>query len=276
VRREGNEWILGTSLMERRIRLAGGRLSLVSLRNKVSGREYQDAIASPAEIRFFVNGQDVSAFNWRWELRGEHVAKGNQGELRLDIDVAAASVHVRKSYVIYPGTAITREWMELHNSSDKPIHLSNVEFLHSRVLGSVAQELQFSYLTGGGNYNGSQLLKSEPVSPAYSRMLDSNGGIQAGNYSSFLPLVFLLNRSAREGVAVGWDYLGHWRFEIGDHEGSPLTMSLLLAGFEKDLTPGAQIETPKAFMATFSGGVDELGNQLLDWQYAYLWEFTNP
>jgi hypothetical protein len=276
VRREGNEWILGTSLMERRIRLAGGRLSLVSLRNKVSGREYQDAIATPAEIRFFVNGQDVSASNWHWELRGEHVAKGNQGELRLDIDVAAASMHVRKSYVIYPGTAVTREWMELHNSSDKPMHLSNVEFLHSRVLGSVAQELQFNYLTGGGNYNGSQLLKSEPVSPAYSRMLDSNGGIQAGNYSSFLPLIFLLNRNATDGVAVGWDYLGHWRFEIGDQEGSPLTMSLLLAAFEKDLAPGAQIETPKAFMATFSGGVDELGNQLLDWQYAYLWEFTNP
>ena len=30
------------------------------------------------------------------------------------------------------------------------------------------------------------------------------------------------------------------------------------------------------FIAPFSGGVDELGNQLLDWQYAYLWEFTNP
>ena len=53
-------------------------------------------------------------------------------------------------------------------------------------------------------------------------------------------------------------------------------MSLELAGFEKDLAPGAQIETPKGFMAPFSGGVDELGNQLLDWQYAYLWEFTNP
>ena len=29
-------------------------------------------------------------------------------------------------------------------------------------------------------------------------------------------------------------------------------------------------------MAPFSGGVDALGNQLLDWQYAYMWEFTNP
>jgi hypothetical protein len=35
--------------MERRIRLAGGRFSLVSLRNQLSGREYPDAITTPAE-----------------------------------------------------------------------------------------------------------------------------------------------------------------------------------------------------------------------------------
>ena len=47
-------------------------------------------------------------------------------------------------------------------------------------------------------------------------------------------------------------------------------MALELAGFQKELQPGAKIETPKAFLATFTGGVDELGNQLLDWQYAIL------
>jgi hypothetical protein len=114
------------------------------------------------------------------------------------------------------------------------------------------------------------------MSPEYKRTLDSNGGVQPGNYSSYLPLVFLFTRSATEGVAVGWDYLGHWRFEIGNQDSTALGMSLELAGFAKDLAPGAQIDTPKTFMALFSGGIDELGNQLLDWQYAYLWEFTNP
>src|SRR5580704_8248102 len=49
VRREGNEWILGTSLTEKRIRLSSGQFSMISLRNKVSGREYQDATNPPAE-----------------------------------------------------------------------------------------------------------------------------------------------------------------------------------------------------------------------------------
>jgi hypothetical protein len=276
VRREADEWIFGTSQVERRIRLTGGQLFLVSLRNKVSGDEYQDAKTPPAEIRFFANGQDVSASTWHWARRGDHVAHGSQGELQLDIELESAGLQVTKHYVIYPGTPVIREWLTLQNSSGKPIRISQVDFLHSRVLGSIAQDIEFNYLTGGGNYNGSQLLKTEPTNPAYRRTLDSNGGIQPGSYSSFLPLVFLLSHRANEGVAVGWDYLGHWRFAIGDQEGEPLGITLTLAGFEKDLAPGAQIETPKAFMAPFSGGVDELGNQLLDWQYAYLWEFTNP
>ena len=79
VRHVGNEWIMGTSLMERRIRLANGQFSSVSLRNKVSGREYQDANSPPVEIRFSANGQDVSASGWRWELRSEHAVRRENG-----------------------------------------------------------------------------------------------------------------------------------------------------------------------------------------------------
>ena len=276
VRRSGNEWVLGTSLVERRVRLTGGHFSLVSLRNQVSGHEYQDGNNLPDEIRLLADGQDVSASGWRWKLRSEHANRLAQGELQLDIELESSGLRVSKHYVIYPGASVIREWLSVENASDKTVHLSHVDFLHSRLLGSVAQDLQLNYLTGGGNYNGSQLLKTEAMGPAYQRIFDSNGGIQPGAYSSFLPLIFLHNRSANEGVAVGWDYMGHWRFEIDDRHGSPLDMSLGLAGYKKDLVPGAQVETPKAFLAPFSGGVDELGNQLLDWQYAYLWEFTNP
>jgi hypothetical protein len=251
-------------------------LFLVSLRNKMTGREYQDAPNPPAEIRFSANGEDVSGSGWHWELRGEHAVAASQGAIQLEIELESASLRVTKHYVVYPGTSVIREWLTLENVSSKTVTIGSVDFLHTRVMSAFAPNLQFSYLTGGGNYNGSQLLKTEIMSPAYQRTLDSNGGVQPGNYSSFLPLIFLSNRNTAEGVAVGWDYLGHWRLHIGEREGAPLDMSLELAGFAKDLEPGAKIETPKAFLATFSGGIDELGNQLLDWQYAYLWEFTNP
>ena len=276
VRYDGSEWIIGTSLVEKRIRLANGRFGLVSLRNKKSGREYQDADNASGEIRFFANGHDVNAPNSSWKLRGEQAVRGKQGELQLDIELESAVINVTKHYVIYPRTPLIREWLSLENASSKPVRISDVDFLHTSVLRSAARDFQFNYLTGGGNYNGSQLLKAEPISPGYKRILDSNGGIQAGSYSGFLPLVFLLDQNRLEGLALGWDYLGHWRFEAGNEDGQPLVLRLELAGFEKDLAPGGLVETPKAFIAAFSGGVDELGNQLLDWQYAYFWDFTNP
>jgi hypothetical protein len=276
VRREGDDWAFGTSQVQRRIRLAGGQFFQVSLRNQVSGREYQDRTNPTAEIRFAANGQDVSTSSWHWRLHGDQVNRGNQGELQLNVALESAGIQVTKHYVIYPGTAVIREWVTLQNASGNNVRISKVNFLHATVFSPTTQDLEFNYLTGGGNYNGSQLLKTEPIALAYQRTLDSNGGIQPGNYSSFLPLVFLADRRGNEGVAVGWDYLGHWRFDVANQGGPRLTMSLELAGFEKDLAPGEQIETPKAFLAPFSGGIDELGNELLDWQYAYLWEFTNP
>lgn len=274
IRREGNDWVIGTSSVEKRIRFYDCNLFLISLRNKLTGREYQDSVTPPAEIRFLADGEDVHAAHW--ELRGAHASQGAQGELQLDIDLASSSMRITKHYVAYPGTSVTREWLTLQNKSEQTVRISHVDFLHTRLLGSMAQDLQFNYLTGGGNYNGSQLLKTEPITSMYTRTLDSNGGVQPGNYSSFLPLIFLLSPKTNEGVAIGWDYLGHWRFKIGDQDGAPLDISLELAAFEKDLMPGSKIDTPKSFLATFSGGVDELGNELLDWQYAYLWEMTNP
>jgi hypothetical protein len=79
VRRAGNEWIFGTSKVEQRVRLADGHFSLVSLRNKVSGRKYQAGAGFRAEIVFLANGRGVGASNWHWNLRGDHIATGTQG-----------------------------------------------------------------------------------------------------------------------------------------------------------------------------------------------------
>jgi hypothetical protein len=106
VRSEGNAWILGTSLVEKRVRLSNGRFAQISLRNKVSGREYQDGNNPPDEIRFLVNGHDIVASNWRWAFRSEHASQFAQGELQLDVELSSAGLRVSKHYVVYPGTAV--------------------------------------------------------------------------------------------------------------------------------------------------------------------------
>jgi hypothetical protein len=135
-------------------------------------------------------------------------------------------------------------------------------------------------MTGGGAYNGSQLLKKDRLSAAYARTFDSYDASDTGprgqSYSAHLPLLLLHNPGTQNGILVGWDYLGHWKLNAGTFSGRRVTLSLQVAGYSKDLKPGESIETPKSFTGAFTGDLDALGNLLLDWQYGYLWDLTNP
>ena len=275
VRSSGSSWLLGTGSVERRVSLGRGRFFLTSFRGPSSQKELRDGGADPSEIRFSVDGKDVSGADWNWTFVRDHATLLKQGELQLDIELAAGPVEATKHYVIYPKTPVIREWVSIRNRSERPVKVANLCFLNSRLMGS-STDLQLSYITGGGNYNGSQMLKTEPFHSSTRRTFDSHDGPQKESYSSYLPLALLRNASDGNGIAIGWDYLGHWRLQIGNQEGAPVGITLTVAGYENTLAPGAGIETPKAFIAAVSGDIDEIGNQLLDWQYAYLWEFTNP
>src|SRR5581483_11853119 len=59
-------------------------------------------------------------------------------------------------------------------------------------------------------------------------------------------------------------------------KGPGMLVRLSVAGYDARLQPSASLDTPKAFTAVLSGDLDAVGNQLLDWQYRYLWDQTNP
>jgi len=275
-RREGMAWVLGTSKAERKIAMRQGRLVLTSLKNKRSGREYRDIGTDPDEIRFKVDDVDVSSPLLEWTFVSEHSQQLTQGELQLDIKLKTGTLEVTKHWILYPGTAIVREWLTIGNLSSKDVRIHDLFFLNSRLLGAKPEKLELNYLSGGGNFNGSQLLKTEPMSPAYNRTFDSDAGVQRGNYSAYLPLVLLRDPSTRDNLAIGWDYMGHWSLQVGDAKGEQVPIALKVAGYDGVLKPGAEVETPRAFLAALSGDLDDIGNQILDWQYEYLWELTNP
>jgi hypothetical protein len=276
VRREGMTWIMGTSKAERTIALRNGGLVLISLRNKLSGREYRDIGPDPAEIWLRVDGKDVSSPAPEWAFVSEHSRLLQQGELQLDIKFRTGPIGVTKHWVMYPNTAIVREWLTVENLSSHDVRIQDLYFLNTRVLGGAPNRLELDYLSGGGNFNGSQLLKTERVDRTYQRTFDSDVGVQRGNYSAYLPLVLLRDPSSGDNLAVGWDYMGHWSLQVGSPAGEPIRVALRVAGYDDQLKSGAHIDTPTAFTAALSGDLDAIGNQILDWQYQYFWEFTTP
>jgi hypothetical protein len=272
---------MGTAMAERRVSLRDGRFLLTSVLNKISGREFRDRGVDPDEIRLNCGGVGTTSGSWRWDFVSEHTQRLSTGELQLDIRLRGGPLEVTKHWVVYPHSAMVREWLTIDNVSGKDVKLQDVFFLNTRVLGSVntgqvLDYLELAYMSGGGNYNGSQLLKTERLNPGYNRTFDSGIGIQTGAYSAYLPLAMIRDLRTSDVMAIGWDYLGHWSLQVGNQSGELVGAALEISGYNDNLPPGGQVITPKAFTAALSGDLDAIGNQILDWQYGYLWDFTNP
>ena len=213
---------------------------------------------------------------WKWSFVRDRIQRLGNGELQLDIELSSPWIEAVKHWVAYADTGLIRQWITLRNRSARSVRLKNVFFLNTRVLGAEANRLEVNYITGGGNFNGSQLLKTKRLSGSSALIFDSNSGVQKGNYSAFLPLLLLRDRQTNNTFAAGWDYMGHWNLKVTATTDNPASVALEIAGYDDQLSPGAHIDTPKSFTAALSGDLDDVGNQLLDWQYRYLWDLTNP
>lgn len=92
--------------------------------------------------------------------------------------------------------------------------------------------------------------------------------------STYAPWYALYNRETRQGAFVGWDYFGHWTSSFALDANGQVSAELDVAGYKNTLEPGQSICTPKSFVGLFRDDLDNAGNECLDWQYRYMWDYT--
>lgn len=92
--------------------------------------------------------------------------------------------------------------------------------------------------------------------------------------SSYIPWFSLWDRSNKDGVYMGFDYYGHWAAPIGDQQGGAGSLSLQIPNYDKALSAGEVVHSPKAFVGVYHTDLDDMTNRLLDWQYRYMWDYT--
>ena len=93
---------------------------------------------------------------------------------------------------------------------------------------------------------------------------------------AYAPWYALYDRRTRQGLVIGWDYMGHWDSRFAASDSTAVRATLRVAGYRTPLAPGESLTTPKAFVALYRDDLDNAGNELLDWQYRYLWDYTRP
>ncbi|HET6387142.1 MAG TPA: hypothetical protein VFJ58_27455, partial [Armatimonadota bacterium] len=98
-------------------------------------------------------------------------------------------------------------------------------------------------------------------------------GFRMGS-SSYAPWVALQRRDSGAGIFIGWDYFGHWASSYEADGNGVVTARMRVAGHHQTLAPGESVSAPQAFAGLFRDDLDDAGNELLDWQYRYLWDYT--
>jgi hypothetical protein len=269
--------------VEKEVVLKDGHLALTSFKNQASRRDY---VQGPSEVfRFELNGEAVTGQSRHWVLDKVRTEVLSQGELLFTLAVRDDTLQVSMNYLLYPNESIIQEWLALKNISGHEVALADPFFLQMHVMQKEVSLLDFSYMTGGMCFWGSWILITSALTPAFARHFASTdapeclagqacpkgGGM--GN-SIYAPIYVFFNRKTKDGFFVGWDYLGRWASYVGNYNGEPLNVGLKVAGYKKSIASGVSVDTPRAFTGVFEGDLDEMGNQLKDYQYRYKWDYT--
>jgi hypothetical protein len=208
---DGNQWKFGTAAAERIVALEDGKLLLKSFRDKTTGRELISAGTVSDEFFVFL-GNDKQPFcggRGPWKLVRASQTRLKQGELQLDLVLRQGPLLVTKSYVVYPGSSIIREWATFANAGQEPLRLVEPGFLSLAARLGDPSSLDFHWMTGGENQPGSWMLKREKLNAAKPRIFDSYGPFSSASPSfpgdGINAKVTLTGRQV--WPAAGWQYV---------------------------------------------------------------------
>jgi hypothetical protein len=171
----GTTWVLGTSSVEKVIVFSDGMLTMRSFKSKVTGQEMipQKVLSEEFAVTTSVGAEPITGATRGWHLVGAESKKLSQGELQLDITLQRESLQVTKSYVVYPGSSLVREWITFKNTGDAPVQIIDPSFLNFTVKTGEASATDFMWMSGGDNKPGSWKLYTELLSPGKPQQFDS-------------------------------------------------------------------------------------------------------
>jgi hypothetical protein len=201
----------------------------------------------------------------------------------FDLTIRRGDLEVTKSYEIYSDSSILREWATFKNLGSRDLKIDEPRFLTVAANLGQPSEIDLHWMTGGENQAGSWVLKTESPGSGVGRKFDSYDpfpGAPKSKYrfkmasATYAPWNALFNRSSGQGLFIGFDYFGHWTSSFTAGEDGLLRAEFKVAGHHQTLAPGGSLVTPKAFTGLYTKDLDNAGNECLDWQYRYLWDYT--
>ncbi|MBI2842942.1 MAG: hypothetical protein HYX78_06035 [Armatimonadetes bacterium] len=218
-------------------------------------------------------GQPVqSGKGWSLESGGaREIAAGGRPAVQLDLALRRQALRVDLHIVAYPGTSVLRQWVEIENAGSSEVAIESADHFSIAMPEDKSSSFTHYWMYGANSRPNQGLLQSDTVSDSYHH---AAFGYETDYYYPWMAIQG--NGPDGDGWFMAAEYLGDWVFST-DHQGSGpviVTASLPeLIGYK--LTPGARLQLPLLTFGVFRDDLDDMGRRLYDWQYEYLWDYTN-
>jgi len=283
VRSEANDtrWVIGSAGIEQTFDCSNGQFLLTSYKNKLTKptTEYivpEDSCASfGLDMESFTNNQPIPKDFSSWKLenaKANQIGSGGRPAVQLDFVLIRANILARFHILAFPGVPILRQWVELENSSPSAVVLTSPVSACWRLRGDIAASYTNCWMIGGNAIPDQGKIYQKPITSPYSLKLDGKG---TGNFVPWMAIH--RTQGPQDGLFVALEYLGNWSLAVDHKAKGPLVTTAAIPELKMHLLkPGERLALPVVTFGVFCDGLDNMAANLYDWQYEYLWDYTNP
>lgn len=262
----GDSWLIGTNAIEMKYNTKNGALHLSSFKNKAASTSIEYITGNPI-VGSFVDG------NRPWVFKGGKASKllfaGRyvpQLELHLEQEGLSASLFL----VAYPGTSVIRQWIELKNTGSIQ-QVTKITPFAIPIKSDLASPFTHYWMVGGNSRADQGVMHSGKVMPGYQKEISGQATHDFVPWTAF-------HRGGKN--ADGWfaaiEYLGNWSFSVNESKKGSLNFNINIEDLGSvPILPGKNIVLPAVTICAFAGELDEMTVQSYNWQYRYMWDYTN-
>lgn len=237
-----------------------------SLTNGSAGRVIEYIRSPWAFMPFESEGE------WRLEGCGEYDSSyGLRPVRKAELSVSDAERRVTLHVISFPESPVIRYWFSVENLGEQTIGLS-LRPSALRLSPESAKNIYHAYWYAGGHPRhdfGREYSRGMGAAPAPVKL-------KSNMTYDYVPLFVLLREDEpNDGIMAELDYAGPWELSIQRRGGELCCDFVIDNGSPAGIEPGKELETPLATVAVFAGDKDGLMQTVYDWQYRYLWDYTN-
>jgi hypothetical protein len=240
--------------------------------------EQYDNLAGKRPVHYNIESYNILPFDYQpsepWILESAEICPdvyGGKPVLKLNVTLTSMDVRVYFHAVAFPGTSVIRQWFDLENIGiSRNIGFGIKPFRMNFSIDDYTDTYRCSWFRGGKPDYDHGLICSEALGARADIHLHSR------QHYDYVPMLLVLRENGPcDGFMVALDYCGIWSLDVKRNCGSVSLEFVIDDNKMLILEPGERFELPVITLGVYGESLDEFMKLIYDWQYTYLWDYTN-